>query len=54
MRDRKRQRSLRSFLDLCERVGFALEPFQRKIAGALLGSEREMLVLLPRATASRG
>jgi hypothetical protein len=48
VRDPKRQESLRSFLDLCERVGFAVEPFQVKIAGALLGAEREKLVSIPR------
>jgi phage terminase large subunit-like protein len=46
--DRNRQQELRSFRDLCDRVGFALEPFQIKIAGALLGSEREKLVMVPR------
>jgi phage terminase large subunit-like protein len=44
----KRQKALRSFLDLCERTGFPVEPFQEKIAGALLGPEREKLVTLPR------
>ena len=39
---------LRSFLDLCERVGFEPEPFQRKIAKAALGPERELVVLEPR------
>jgi phage terminase large subunit-like protein len=48
VRDPKRQQSLRSFLDLCDRVGFGLEPLQKKIAGALLGPEREKLVTLPR------
>jgi phage terminase large subunit-like protein len=48
VRDRERQESLRSFVDLCDRVGFHLEPFQRKIAGALLGPEREKLITLPR------
>jgi phage terminase large subunit-like protein len=42
------QKQLRSFLDLCETVGFPIEPFQAKIAGALLGSEREKLITLPR------
>lgn len=46
--DRSRQRSLRSFLSFCEQVGFAPEPFQRKIAGAFFGPEREFLALLPR------
>jgi phage terminase large subunit-like protein len=47
-RDRNRQESLRDFVDLCHRVGFQLEPFQIKIAGALLGPEREKLITLPR------
>jgi hypothetical protein len=47
VRDRKRQESLRSFVDLGDRVGFQLEPFQKKIAGALLGPEREKLITLP-------
>jgi hypothetical protein len=46
--DRNRQQALRSFVDLCHRVGFELEPFQVKIAGALLGPQRETLTLLPR------
>jgi hypothetical protein len=37
----KRAESLRSFRNLCDRVGFRLEPFQIKIASALLGPERE-------------
>jgi phage terminase large subunit-like protein len=44
----KRAERLRDFADLCETVGFHLEPFQKKIAGALLGSEREKLITLPR------
>jgi phage terminase large subunit-like protein len=44
----KRQQSLRSFLDLCEKTAFPVEPFQVKIAGALLGPEREKLITLPR------
>jgi phage terminase large subunit-like protein len=47
-RDRNRQLQVRSFIDLCHRVGFDLEPFQVKIAGALLGPEREKLITLPR------
>jgi phage terminase large subunit-like protein len=43
-----RQEALRSFKELCERVGFPVEPFQMKIAGALLGPEREKLITLPR------
>jgi phage terminase large subunit-like protein len=46
--DRTRQQRLRDFLDLCHRVGFTPEPFQVKIASALLGSEREKLIMLPR------
>lgn len=44
----KRQKELRSFLGFCERAGFALEPFQKRIAGAFFGPEREFLSLLPR------
>jgi phage terminase large subunit-like protein len=44
----KRAEKLRSFLDLCEKTGFPVEPFQKKIAGALLGPEREKLITLPR------
>lgn len=33
---------------LCQLAGFELEPFQRRIAKAALGPERELLVLLPR------
>jgi phage terminase large subunit-like protein len=47
-RDRNRQEALRSFLELCETTGFPVEPFQTKIAGALLGPEREKLITLPR------
>ena len=46
--EHKRQEWLRSFRDLCETVGFPVEPFQVKIAGALLGQEREKLITLPR------
>lgn len=46
--DRNRQKSLRSFLAFCERVGFEPEPFQTRIAGAFFGPEREFLALLPR------
>jgi phage terminase large subunit-like protein len=46
--DRNRQESLRSFKDLCDRVGFRVEPFQLKIASVLLGAEREKLIRLPR------
>lgn len=44
----KHQQSLRDFVDLCHRVGLDLEPFQKKIASALLGPQRETVVLLPR------
>jgi phage terminase large subunit-like protein len=46
--DRNRQRLLKFFLSFCDRVGFAPEPFQRKVAGAFFGPEREFLALLPR------
>jgi phage terminase large subunit-like protein len=46
--DRNRQKALRSFLGFCERVGFEPEPFQKRIAGAFFGPEREFLALLPR------
>lgn len=51
--EHKRQEQLRDFQDLCHRVGFDLEPFQVKIASALLGAEREKVITLPRKTASR-
>jgi phage terminase large subunit-like protein len=38
----------KGFLDLCSQIGFDLEPFQRKIASAAFGRERELCVLLPR------
>ncbi len=37
-----------SFRGFCERLGLTLEPFQRKIASAAAGPERELAVLLPR------
>jgi phage terminase large subunit-like protein len=43
-----RQEALRDFVDHCDRVGFHLEPFQKKVAGALLGPEREKVITLPR------
>ena len=46
--EQKRRQQLRSFLDLCDQVEFPVEPHQRKIAGMLLGREREKLVTLPR------
>jgi phage terminase large subunit-like protein len=47
-RDRNRQKALRSFLSLCDQVGFPVEPHQKKIASCLLGPEREKLITLPR------
>jgi phage terminase large subunit-like protein len=47
-RDRNWAESLRSFLAFCDRVGFEPEPFQKRIAGAFFGPEREFLALLPR------
>lgn len=38
----------RGFVDFCEQLGADLEPFQRRIARAVLGTEREALILLPR------
>ena len=35
-------------MSLCDQVGFHLQQFQVKIAGALLGPEREKLITLPR------
>jgi hypothetical protein len=32
----------------CERIGLDLEPFQRRIAKAAAGPEREFVALLPR------
>jgi phage terminase large subunit-like protein len=39
---------IRGFLALVERLWLELPPFQRKIARAAFGAERELLVLLPR------
>lgn len=36
------------FIRFCEQAGLRLEPFQRRIAKAAAGPERELLVLLPR------
>jgi hypothetical protein len=44
----KRAERLQDFVDLCYRVGFHLEPFQKRIASALLGPEREKVITLPR------
>jgi hypothetical protein len=44
----------RGFLAFADRVGLRLEPFQRRIARAAFGDERELLVLLPRAIARAG
>lgn len=41
----------RGLLSLAEAVGYPLEPFQRKVARAVLGPEREALILLPRGNA---
>ena len=41
----------RGFLALAEAVGYPLEPFQRRIAKAAFGGERELVVLLPRGCA---
>jgi phage terminase large subunit-like protein len=38
----------RNFFNFCEQVGFDLEPFQKRIARAAFGDQRELLVLLPR------
>src|SRR5215207_7879408 len=43
-----RQKMLRDFVELCDRAGFRVEPFQRSIAGAFFGPEREFVALLPR------
>src|SRR4051812_39065614 len=40
-----------SFRAFCDRVGYPLEPFQRKIVTACFAPERETLVLLPRGQA---
>jgi phage terminase large subunit-like protein len=42
------QYTYRGFTRFCKQVGFHLEPFQRKIARAAFGDQRELLVLLPR------
>jgi phage terminase large subunit-like protein len=39
-----------SFAQFCERIGLSLEPFQKRIAKAAAGPERELLVLLPRGS----
>jgi phage terminase large subunit-like protein len=36
------------FEAFCARIGLALEPFQRRIARAATGPERELVALLPR------
>lgn len=41
----------RGLLALADVVGYRLEAFQRKIARAVLGPERECLILLPRGNA---
>ncbi len=46
--EQRRQDQLRSFRSLCDRVGFRLEPHQKKVASALLGPEQEKLITLPR------
>jgi hypothetical protein len=38
----------RGFLAFADQAGLRLEPFQRRIARAAFGDERELLVLLPR------
>jgi phage terminase large subunit-like protein len=38
------------FSVFCEQVGLRLEPFQRKIAKAAAGDERELVVLIPRGS----
>jgi phage terminase large subunit-like protein len=37
-----------TFTRFCERIGLRLEPFQKRIAKAAAGPERELVVLLPR------
>src|SRR4051812_48970057 len=37
-----------TFAAFCRLIGLDLEPFQRRIAGAVAGPERELLVSLPR------
>ena len=41
----------RGFLALADAVSYPLEPFQRRIAKAAFGPERELLILLPRGCA---
>src|SRR5205809_7221224 len=36
------------FGQFCERIGLRLEPFQRRIARAVAGPEREVVIVLPR------
>jgi hypothetical protein len=40
----KRREKHRDFVELCDSVGFHLQPFQKRISYALLGPEREKLV----------
>src|SRR5690348_17091080 len=37
-----------SFLAFCDRLGVQLAPFQKRIARAVFGSEREVVCVLPR------
>jgi phage terminase large subunit-like protein len=37
-----------AFADFCKLIGLELEPFQRRIAKAISGSQRETVVLIPR------
>jgi phage terminase large subunit-like protein len=43
--------SYRGFLKFCQTVGYALKPFQRRIARAHFGPERELVAVLPRGSA---
>jgi hypothetical protein len=42
-----------TFTRFCEEIGLRLEPFQKRIAKAAAGPERELVVLLPRGQGRR-
>ena len=45
------QPGYRGFLDFCRRLDVKLAPFQRTIARAAFGPERELVAVLPRGNA---
>jgi hypothetical protein len=52
--ERNRAEEVRSFVDLCERAGFRLEAFQKRIAAAFFADRREFLGCSRGATGNRG